>query len=92
MPMMEAIASDYRILVSRANLRPEAELYPVNVRDAFPQFLLPLQLGDREPVVNLFEILRQVYQEAALDFALDNSMQLFPPLSDRDFQWVQLLI
>ena len=34
MPMAEAIASDYRILVSRANLRPEAELYSFNVRDA----------------------------------------------------------
>ena len=92
MPMVEGIASDYRILVSRANLRPEAELYPFNVRDAIPQFLLPLQLGDREPVVNLSEILRQVYQEAALDLALDYSMQPAPPLSDKDFQWVQLLI
>ncbi|NES00914.1 MAG: DUF4058 family protein, partial [Symploca sp. SIO1B1] len=37
--------------VSRANLRPEAELYPFNVRDAIPRFLLPLPLGDREPNV-----------------------------------------
>ncbi|NES00210.1 MAG: DUF4058 family protein [Symploca sp. SIO1B1] len=88
MPMMEAIASDYRILVSRANLCPEAELYPFNVRDAIPQFLLPLQLRDREPIVNLSEILRQVYQETALDLALDYSMQPVSPLNDRDFQWV----
>lgn len=92
MPMAEAIPSDYRILVSRANLRPEAELYPFNLRELIPQFLLPLQSGDREPVVNLSEVLRQVYQEAALDLAIDYSQQPIPPLSESDFQWVQSLM
>ena len=55
MPMAEAIRSHYRILVSRANLRPEGELYPFNVRESMPQFLLSLQPGDEEPVVNLSE-------------------------------------
>ena len=91
MPMGEAIQSDYRILVSRFNLRPEAELYPFNLRDSIPQFLLPLQPTDQEPVVNLSEILRQVYQQAALDLAIDDSMQPVPPLSEIDFQWVQSL-
>lgn len=92
MPMAEAIQSDYRILVSRANLRPEAELYPFNVREAIPQFLLPLQPPDEEPVVDLSEVLRQVYQEAALDLAIDYSVQPVPPLSESDFQWVQSLM
>lgn len=91
MPMAEAISSDYRILVSRSHLRPEAELYPFNLRESIPQFLLPLQSGDREPVVNLFEVLKQVYQEAALDLAIDYSQQPIPPLSENDFQWVQSL-
>jgi len=92
MPMTEAIRSDYRILVSRANLRPEAELYPFNVRESMPQFLLPLQPSDQEPVVNLSEVLRQVYQEAALDLAIDYLVQPVPPLSDSDFEWVQSLM
>ncbi|MBD2577476.1 DUF4058 family protein [Oscillatoria sp. FACHB-1406] len=92
MPMAEAIPSHYRILVSRANLRPEAELYPFNVRESMPQFLLPLQSGDEEPVVNLSEILGQVYQEAALDLAIDYSVQPVPALSESDFQWVRSLI
>ncbi|NEO33943.1 MAG: DUF4058 family protein [Symploca sp. SIO3C6] len=91
MPMAQAIPSDYRILVSRANLRPEAELYPFNLRESIPKFLLPLQPGDQEPVVNLAEVLRQVYQEAALDLAVDYSVQPVPPLSESDFQWVQSL-
>ncbi|MEQ9622291.1 DUF4058 family protein [Coleofasciculus chthonoplastes] len=84
--------SDYRILVSRTNLRPEAELYPFNLRESIPQFLLPLQPPDPEPVVNLAEVLKQVYQEAALDLAIDYSQQTVPPLRESDFQWVQSLI
>jgi hypothetical protein len=62
------------------------------VRESIPQFLLPLQLGDEEPVINLSEVLRQVYQEAALDLAIDYSVQPVPPLSESDFQWVQSLM
>lgn len=91
MQMAEAISSNYRILVSRSNLRPEAELYPFNLRESIPQFLLPLQSGDREPVVNLFQVLQQVYQEAALELAIDYSQQPIPPLSEIDFQWMQSL-
>ena len=92
MPMTQAVPSHYRILVSRANLRPEAELYPFNVRESIPEFLLPLQPPDQEPIVNLSEVLGQVYQEAALDLAIDYEKQPVPPLSDSDFQWVQSLI
>lgn len=92
MPMADAIASDYRILVSRANLRPTAELYPFNLRDAIPQFLLPLQANDSEPIVDLAAVLAQVYQDAALDLAIDDSIQPIPPLSDADFQWVRSLM
>jgi hypothetical protein len=92
MPMAQVIPSHYRLLVSRANLRPEAELYPFNMRESIPQFLLPLQPPDQEPIVNLSDVLRQVYQEAALDLAVDYSQQPVPPLSDNDFQWVQSLM
>ena len=89
MRMAQAIRSHYRILVSRANLRPEAELYPFNRRESIPHFLLPLQSGDEEPVVNLSEVLGEVYQEAALDLAIDYSVQPVPPLGEGDFQWVR---
>ena len=88
MPMAEAIASDYRILVSRSHLRPEVELYPFNLREPIPQFLLPLQPGDAEPIVKLAEVLDRVYREAALDFAIDYSSQPVPKLNDTDFEWV----
>ncbi|MEG4491467.1 DUF4058 family protein [Microcoleus sp. D3_18_C4] len=48
--------------------------------------------GDEEPVVNLSEVLGEVYQEAALDLAIDYSVQPVPPLSQSDFQWVRWLM
>jgi hypothetical protein len=90
-PMAGGISSDYRILVSRANHRPAAELYPFNLRDPLPRFLLPLHSSDREPVVDLQTLLEQVYQEAALELAIDYSTQPIPPLSELDFQWIQSL-
>ena len=92
MRIVQAIRSHYRILVSRANLRREAELFPFNRRESISHFLLPLQSGDEEPVVNLSEVLGEVYQEAALDLAIDYAVQPVPPLSEGDFQWVRSLM
>ena len=90
-PMSGGVASDYRILVSRANRRPAAELYPFNLRDSLPRFLLPLRPGDQEPVVDLHIILQQVYAEAALELAIDYSQPPVPPVSDDDFAWMRSL-
>jgi hypothetical protein len=49
-------------------------------------------LGDEEPVVNLSEVLGEVYHEAALDLAIDYSVQSIPVLSEGDFQWVRSLM
>ena len=48
--------------------------------------------GDEEPVVNLSEVLGEVYQEAALDLAIDYSVQSIPALSEGDFQWVRSMM
>ena len=90
-PMTGGVASAYRILVSRADCRPTAELYPFNLQDPLPRFLLPLRPGDTEPIMALQTILEQVYQEAALDLAIDYSIQPVPSVSEIDFQWLQTL-
>jgi hypothetical protein len=90
-PMVGGVLSDYRVLVSRANRRPAAELYPFNLREPLPRFLLPLRPRDQEPVVDLQAVLEQVYQEAALDLAIDYSQPPVPPVSDNDFAWIQTL-
>jgi hypothetical protein len=86
------VESDYRILVSRADCRPEAELYAFNLKEPIPKFRLPLREGDEEPVICLQKLLDQVYQEAALALAIDYSKQPVPPVSDEDFVWIQTLL
>ena len=92
MPMTATISSDYRILVSRVNLRPEAELYPFNLREPIPAFSLPLLPQEREPIINLSDILDRTYSEAALDLAIDYSQSPIPPLKDSDREWVRSLM
>jgi hypothetical protein len=91
-PILGLVRSDYRILVSRADKRPEAELYPFNLRDPIPVFQLPLQPNDEEPIVNLYEILQEVYEEAALDLVIDYSQQPVPLVAEETFQWIQTLL
>lgn len=86
------IASDYRVLVSRFDRRPEAELYPFDLTHSIPRFPLPLQPEDSEPVVDLKTILDIVYDEAGLSLAIDYSQQPIPPLSQQDFEWSRTLI
>jgi Protein of unknown function (DUF4058) len=47
------IAGKYRILVSRGERRPKADLYLFNLADAIPVFPLPLRRPDVEPIVDL---------------------------------------
>jgi hypothetical protein len=67
-------------------------LYPFNLREPLPRFLLPLRPGDQEPVVDVQVVLQQVYEEAALDLAINYTQPPVPPISDEDFTWIQSLL
>ena len=51
-----AARSDYRILVSRAQHRPQAEVYLFTLRDAIPAIPVPLQPGEAEPLLALNDL------------------------------------
>lgn len=91
LPMSGGFQSDYRILISRADSRPEAELYPFGLREPIPLFPLPLQWGDEEPPIDLNQILQEIYAEAAFELVIDYGQQPIPPVPDADFQWIQAL-
>ena len=54
------IQATYRILVSRSNYRPRAELYSFEQQEPIPAFLLPLRRDDTEPSVDLQALLHGV--------------------------------
>lgn len=82
------IQSHYRILVSRGDCRPEADLYGFNLQAAIPSFPLPLKSGDTEPLVSLQVLLNDVYDLAGYDLAIDYTQEPIPPLLEADMVWV----
>ena len=84
--------SHYRILVSRAERRPRAELYAFNLQDAVPPFPLPLRTGDEEPIVELGPLLHALYDRAGYDLAVDYTADPVPPLEADDAAWAGQLL
>jgi len=82
-----AVASDYRILVSRPHRRPKADLIAFGVRDPVPKFSLPLRKGEEEPMVDLGRVLHALYDRASYDLRIDYSREAIPPLAGADAEW-----
>lgn len=85
-------SSDYRILVSRADTRPLADLYPFDLSDAIPPFPVPLQAEDPEPVVELQALLNEIYQRSGYDYFIDYRTDPVPPLSGARLDWMDTLL
>jgi len=84
---------DYRILVSRANYRPTADLYGFTLRDQIPTFSLPLQDADESLAVDLQTIFNGVYDRSSYRSRLNYQNPVQPPaLPDPDRLWVQELL
>jgi Protein of unknown function (DUF4058) len=92
LPMNYPDPSDYRVLVSCVEQRPIAQLYPFNLRDELPCFILPLRGNDEGPTIDLPQIMQRVYESAALDLAIDYSLQPVPPLNANDWTWVRSIV
>jgi hypothetical protein len=82
-----AIASDYRILVSRPHRRPKADLIAFGVRDPIPKFSLPLRKREEEPMVDLGRVLHALYDRASYDLRIDYRRETVPPLAAADAEW-----
>jgi len=80
-------ASDYRILVSRGDQRPTAQLHAFSVRDPIPAFALPLRPDDEEPRVGLNAVLHEVYDRAAWDMRVDYGDDPIPRLRADAAAW-----
>lgn len=80
----------YRILVSRAERRPQADLYAVTVQEPLPCFPLTLKALGESVLVDLSAIVGGVYDRASYDLRIDYSKP--PPLplfSEEDQAWMQ---
>jgi len=94
LPMQGAVQlAHYHILVSRAEHRPQADLYAVTVREPLPSFPLPLKGADEAILVDLSAIVQGVYDRASYDLRLDYTQPPPPPaFSEADPTWIRDLL
>jgi hypothetical protein len=84
---------DYRILVSRSEQRPMADLYGFKLQEPIPSFPLPLKPEDPCPNVNLQSLLEIIYDEAGYQYRLGYQRPVPPPkVSSSDQQWVEQIL
>jgi hypothetical protein len=84
--------SDYRFIISRAWLRPQAHLYAFDLRQPVPDCPFPLKQDEVEPVLALQNLLHTLYEQAGYDLRIDYSIDPVPPLSPPDDAWADELL
>lgn len=88
----EVPSTDYRIIVSRSEIRPQAKLYGFNVREPIPTFLLPLQSEDTEIILDLQSLLNGIYNRARYYLTIDYNQEPVPPLKADNKIWLDTLL
>ena len=84
--------SEYRILVSRGDCRPNATLYAFGVRQAIPTFPLPLNQMTRSPLWTSAGSCTPCTTRRATICALDYIGEPHPSLSAADAPWADQLL
>lgn len=81
--------TDYRVLVSRVEQRPQADLYGFNLSEPIPSFPLPLQPEDPDVTVDLQALVEGIYEQARYTDRIDYRQPVpSPSLSLAQQQWV----
>jgi hypothetical protein len=80
--------SHYRIVVSKSETRPKAQLYGFNLQDRIPEFPVPLRTSEPEPAIDLKSLLDQIYDQGSYDLRIDYSRPPIPALSELDMVWL----
>jgi hypothetical protein len=89
----EDARSDYRIIVSHAQDRPQAAVYLFTIRHPIPDIPVPLQPGDAEPPLALNRLFHEVYDRAGYDLTLDYQQAPPPPqMNEEDLRWMKQLL
>jgi hypothetical protein len=91
MPWLDLPKCSYYALVSRAETRPRAEVWPVGVRDRLPTVSVPVNSGDAEPTIDLQAILNHVYDSAGYGYSIYDG-EPDPQLEPTDAAWAEQIL
>ncbi len=92
MPFTAKPVSDYRIFLRRGDDPHRGQVYAFTVRQPVPEFCVPLQADDVEPVLDIGHLLKQLYQEARYDLRIDYHRPPTPRLAEDDMVWAKNLL
>lgn len=88
-----ASTARYRILVSRSEWRPRADLYEFALREPIPEFPLPLKAAEEQVVVALQPLVNGIYARGGYGLRVDYQAPLPPPaLLPADQAWANQLL
>ncbi|HET6879213.1 MAG TPA: DUF4058 family protein, partial [Pirellulales bacterium] len=87
-PMAEPLpAGDYFVFLTRANKRPETEVWPIALSVALPTVFVPLREPDPDVPLDLQRAFRSIYEQSPYGIAIDYSKPPDVPLSKAAATW-----
>jgi hypothetical protein len=86
MPWLEMPPCDYCVVVSRVERRPRAGIWPIHLRERFPEIPIPLRHGDADARLDLQQMLDRIYDAAGYGYYIYKGPPE-PALSADDAAW-----
>jgi hypothetical protein len=91
MPIQDLPPCDYCVIVSRAEDRPQATLWPIALRTPLPSIPVPLREPEPLPHLHLQQLLYRIYDDAGYHkYIYDERPD--PPLARKDATWAKSLL
>ena len=91
MPLAPRPSKDYCVVVSRAEDRPEVDVWSIGLREPLPTIPIPLRPGDNDAHLDLQAVLNRVYDAAGYRHYI-YGFDPDPPLNAEDQKWVTQMI
>ncbi len=89
LPMAEPFPdADYAVVISRAEERPRAQVWPWDLPDPLPTVPIPLRDGD-SCLLDLQAVFTDTYDASSYDYSLRRDLPVQPALSPKQVAWVR---
>jgi hypothetical protein len=91
MPLAPRPAKDYCVVVSRAQDRPEVDVWSIGLREPLPVIPIPLKAGEGDAHLDLQAVLNRVYDSAGYEhYAYGGEPE--PGLKGEDWKWAEEIL
>jgi hypothetical protein len=91
MPDQERPSSTYGVMVSRAEERPTADFWPIELRQPLPTIPVPLRQADSYASLELQKLLHEVYDRGTYAQEI-YELEAEPPLGPADLDWAENML